>query len=95
MKTSRIIKKYILRNALLPQVTGLSINLSFMLGGQIVLETIFSYPGIGYLFSIAIGLLDYNVINGILLLIIFTALTANFILDILYPLIDPRVRYHE
>jgi len=95
IKGSRIIKRYILRNALLPQVTGLSINLSFMLGGQIVLETIFSYPGIGYLFSIAIGLLDYNVINGVLLLIIFTALTANFILDILYPLIDPRVRYHE
>lgn len=95
LKSSRIIKRYILRNALLPQVTGLSINLSFMLGGQIVLETIFSYPGIGYLFSTAIGLLDYNVINGVLLLIIFTALTANFILDLLYPLIDPRVRYHE
>lgn len=95
LKTSRIIKRYILRNALLPQITGLSINLSFMLGGQIVLETIFSYPGIGYLFATAIGLLDYNVINGVLLLIIFTALTANFILDLLYPLIDPRVRYHE
>ncbi|MEM1522029.1 MAG: ABC transporter permease [Thermofilaceae archaeon] len=94
LKTSRIIKRYILRNALLPQITGLSINLSFMLGGQIVLETIFSYPGIGYLFATAIGLLDYNVINGVLLLIIFTALTANFILDLLYPLIDPRVRYH-
>lgn len=95
LKGMRIIKRYILRNALLPQITGLSINLSFMLGGQIVLETIFSYPGIGYLFSMAIGLLDYNVINGILLLIIFTALTANYILDMLYPLIDPRVRYHE
>lgn len=95
LKNSRIINRYILRNALLPQITGLSLSLSFALGGQIVLETIFSYPGIGYLFSIAIGLLDYNVINGILLLIIFTALTANYILDMLYPLIDPRVRYHE
>lgn len=94
LKGSRIIKRYIMRNALLPQVTGLSINLSFMLGGQIVLETIFSYPGIGYLFSTAIGLLDYNVINGILLLVIFTALTANYILDLIYPLLDPRVRYH-
>ncbi len=93
LKSSRIFKKYILRNALLPQVTGLGTTLGYMMGGQIVLESIFQYPGIGSLFAAAAGALDYNVLIGIMIIIIFTVLTANLLLDIIYPLIDPRVRY--
>lgn len=94
LKPSRIFKRYILRNALLPQVTGLGLSLGFMIGGQIVLETIFTYPGIGDLFAAAAANLDYNVLCGIMILIIFVTLTANLILDLIYPFIDPRVRYH-
>jgi len=95
IKPSRLFKRYLFRNILLPQVTGLGISLGFMIGGQIVMETIFAYPGIGYLFSRALGMLDYNLISGILILQSFVVLTANLILDLIYPLIDPRVRYYE
>jgi peptide/nickel transport system permease protein len=93
LSSSRIFKRYILRNILLPQVTGLGMSLGLILGGQIVIETIFFYPGIGYLFSSAIGALDYNVINGILIIIITVVLTINLIVDLISPILDPRVRY--
>jgi peptide/nickel transport system permease protein len=93
LSSSRIFKRYILRNILLPQVTGLGMSLGFTLGGQIVIETIFFYPGIGYLFSSAIGALDYNVINGILIIMITVVLTINLIVDLISPILDPRVRY--
>jgi peptide/nickel transport system permease protein len=95
IKQSRLFRRYVFRNILLPQTTGLGISLGFMIGGQIVLETIFAYPGMGYLFSRALGMLDYNLISGILILQSFVVLTANLILDLVYPLIDPRVKYHE
>lgn len=94
LKPQRIFRRYIFKNILLPQVTGLGISLGFIIGGQIVLETIFAYPGIGLLFSRALGMLDYNVVYGILILQIFAVLTANLILDLIYPFIDPRVKYH-
>ena len=95
LKPRRIFQRYVFRNILLPQVTGLGMSLGFIMGGQIVLETIFSYPGIGSLFAAALGVLDYNVVYGVLLLQIFVVLTANLILDLTYPLIDPRVKYHD
>jgi len=93
LKPKRIIKRYVLRNILLPQITGLGMSLGFMMGGQIVLETIFTYPGIGSLFANALQQLDYNVVYGVLIIQIFAVLTANLILDLIYPLVDPRVRY--
>ncbi|MEM2434841.1 MAG: ABC transporter permease subunit, partial [Nitrososphaerota archaeon] len=59
--------------------------------GAFLVEWIFVYPGIGALFVNAIGLLDFNVIQGIIMLTMFTVLTANLIMDLIYPLIDPRV----
>jgi len=88
----RIMNKYILRNILLPQVTGLAMSLGFVVNGFFLIEWIFSYPGIGTLLIQAIPVLDYNTIQGIALISIFTVLSANLIIDIIYPLIDPRIR---
>ena len=88
-----ILMKYALRNALLPQVAAFGIALGFVMNGSILTETIFNYPGLGALLISAIGNLDYNLLQGILLLTIFSVLTANLVLEILYPIIDPRISH--
>ena len=88
----RIFTHYALRNTLLPQVTGLAISLGFIINGALLVETLFNYPGIGSLLARAVGVLDYNTIQGIVLISIVSVLAANFLLDILLPLLDPRIR---
>lgn len=88
-----ILTKYALRNALLPQVAAFGIALGFVMNGSILTETLFNYPGLGALLLSAIGNLDYNLMQGILLLTILAVLTANLILEILYPFIDPRISH--
>jgi peptide/nickel transport system permease protein len=90
---NRILWGYAFRNALLPQATGLAISLGHIVGGALITEVIFAYPGIGYRIYNAITSLDYPLIQGGVLLIIVSVAVANFIIDILYPLIDPRIRY--
>jgi peptide/nickel transport system permease protein len=81
-----------MRNSLLPQITALGMNLGLMVSGSVIIENIFSYPGVGTMFSEAYKALDYNTIMGFLILTMFTVLTANLLIDILIPLVDPRVR---
>lgn len=89
----RILWGYAFRNALLPQATGLAISLGHIVGGALITEVIFAYPGLGYLIYNSIKSLDYPVIQGGVLLIVFSVALANFMIDIAYPLIDPRIRY--
>ena len=86
------IVRYIFRNAMLPQVTGLALSIGSLVGGALITEAVFSYPGIGSLLFTAIRQNDYPVIQGITLLIMVAVLAANFIVDILYGVIDPRIR---
>ena len=95
LKRSTIFIKYGFRNALLPQVTGLAMSIGNIMGGALLTEVIFAYPGVGWLLYTAIANLDYPVIQGIVLLIIFSVCTAVLIIDVLYPLIDPRIRLGE
>lgn len=88
----RIFSQYALRNALLPQLTGLAISLGFIFNGAILVETLFNYPGLGSLLVGAIQALDYNTAQGIILISIVSVLTANFVLDLVLPLVDPRIR---
>jgi peptide/nickel transport system permease protein len=88
----RIFTRYALRNALLPQLTGLAISLGFIVNGALLVETLFNYPGLGTLLVRAIQILDYNTSQGIILISIVSVLTANFVLDLALPLIDPRIR---
>jgi peptide/nickel transport system permease protein len=83
---------YIYRNAMLPQITGLALALGSMVGGALITEVVFSYPGIGTLLFSAIRQNDYPLIQGITLLITVGVLLANFMVDITYGFIDPRVR---
>lgn len=87
-----VIVKYVFRNAMLPQITGLALSLGTMIGGAIVAETIFSYPGIGTRILVAITGQDYPVISGATLIITTGVLLANLILEIVYGLIDPRIK---
>ena len=88
----RLVRKYAFRNAVLPQITGLALALGAILGGALVTEIVFSYPGLGYQIYRAITNEDYFVIQGIFLFIIVGVLLANFIVDIVYLVIDPRTR---
>lgn len=88
-----VFTRYGVRNALLPQVTGLAISFGLILGSGVLIESIFNYPGIGSLIFAAINSKDYFVINGTVAIMVFTASTALLIVDILYPLIDPRIRF--
>lgn len=83
---------YGLRNALLPQVTGLAISLGFVINGAILLEQLFLYPGIGLLLITAVRQLDINTAQAIVLIAITSVLTANLLVDLLLPFIDPRVQ---
>jgi peptide/nickel transport system permease protein len=83
---------YIFRNAMLPQVTGLALSIGSLVGGALITEIVFSYPGVGSLLFSAIRQNDYPVVQGVTLLIMLTVLLANFLVDIAYGFIDPRIR---
>ncbi|MES1247481.1 MAG: ABC transporter permease [Actinomycetota bacterium] len=88
----RLVRRYAFRNAVLPQVTGLALSLGAILAGALVTEIVFSYPGLGFQIFRAITNADYFVIQGIFLFIIVGVLIANFLVDLVYVLIDPRTR---
>jgi len=88
----RKIVRYVFRNAMLPQVTGLALSLGTMMGGAIVAEIIFSYPGLGTTLLQAVREGDYPLVSGITLVITIMVLISVFILEIIYGLIDPRVK---
>jgi len=83
---------YVFRNAMLPQITGLALSLGTMMGGNLIAEIVFSYPGIGTTIFSAIRNQDYPLISGCTLIISIMVLAANYIVDIICGIIDPRVR---
>jgi peptide/nickel transport system permease protein len=88
----RLIRKYAFRNAVLPQITGLALQLGVIVAGALVTEIVFAYPGIGYLILQAIQNHDYFLLQGCFLCIIMGVLIANFAIDVIYVLVDPRTR---
>jgi peptide/nickel transport system permease protein len=90
----RIVGKYVIRNALLPQITGLALSLGQIFSGALITEIVFSYPGLGMLLYNSVIRADYNLIMGITMLSIVGITTAILIVDLTYPLFDPRVRYY-
>ncbi len=91
----RVIFTYAARNALLPQLQGFGLALGFVISGALVMEIVFSYPGIGLLLVNAVNSSDYPLMQAIFLLITFTVLIANLIIDLVLVLFDPRVRARE
>ncbi len=93
LSKTRVFFRYAMRNAFLPQATQLALALGHVVSGAVLVEVIFRYPGIGYSLFEAITGKDYFVMQGILLLLIVSIALAMLIMDFVYPLLDPRVRY--
>ena len=91
IKDSKIVW-YVFRNAVLPQITGLALSLGTMIGGNLIAEIIFSYPGLGTTMLRAITTQDFPLISGCTLVVTITVLVANFLVDIFCGIIDPRIR---
>jgi peptide/nickel transport system permease protein len=87
-----LVRKYAFRNAMLPQITGLALQLGVIVAGALVTEIVFSYPGLGHLVFAAIQNSDYFLLQGIFLFIIMGVLVANFLVDVAYVIVDPRTR---
>lgn len=90
-----IFYRYALRNAILPQVTALAIALGYVVSGSVLVEVVFGYPGIGSLLYKAISGSDYFVIYGIVFIVILAISLATLIIDLVYPLLDPRITYRS
>jgi peptide/nickel transport system permease protein len=91
IKDSKIIR-YVFRNAMLPQVTGLALSVGTMVGGALIAEIIFSYPGLGYTMLNGVMGQDYPLISAVTLIISLMLLIATFLIEILYGFIDPRIK---
>jgi ABC-type dipeptide/oligopeptide/nickel transport system permease component len=90
---TRAILRHALRNSLIPLVTILGLQFGAVLTGAVITETIFAWPGIGRLLIQSISFRDYPMVQGCILLIAITYVTVNLITDLLYGVLDPRIRY--
>lgn len=95
LKDWRLFYRYAMRNAILPQVTGLALAFSFLVSGSVLVELVFQFPGVGTLLARSINQLDYFMIYGIVLIIVVCIAVAMFIMDMIYPLLDPRITYES
>jgi peptide/nickel transport system permease protein len=87
----RILFSYVMRNALSPQLTGLALSLGAIFNGAIITEFVFGYPGMGTLLVRAVNAGDYSLVLGITSVSIIAVASAILVIDIIYPLLDPRV----
>jgi peptide/nickel transport system permease protein len=92
VRRGRILSFYVMRNALMPQITGLAMALGATFNGAIIVEQVFSYPGLGRLLIGAVYSADYSLVLGVTAISIIAVSAAVFLIDILYPIFDPRVK---
>ena len=95
LKGSRLFFQYALRNALLPQITSLAVRLGTIVSVSTLVEVYFQYPGLGSRLNNAIGTFDYYVISGIVFFLVTGIALATFLVDMLYPFLDPRISYQR
>jgi peptide/nickel transport system permease protein len=95
LKDRTLFLRYAVRTALLPQVTALALALGEILSGAVLVEVVFGYPGIGSVLYNAIKDFDYYLIQGIVFTIVVSIGLATLVVDVVYPLLDPRIRYHK
>lgn len=91
----RVLARYAARNALLPQLSSFALSLGFIVGGTLVMELVFSYPGVGKLLLDATNAKDFPLMQGLFLVISLAVLVANILADIAYAMLDPRTRQME
>ncbi len=90
-----VVVRHALRNALIPVITVVGLRLGALLGGAVITEQVFAWPGIGTLIVTAIATRDYPVVQGTMLIASFVFVTVNLTVDLLYALVDPRIKYEE
>jgi peptide/nickel transport system permease protein len=95
LNDKRIFYRYAMRNAILPQLTGLALSLGTVISGAILVEVVFSYPGVGSVLLQAVRGFDWFVIQGIIFLIILSVAFTMLVIDLIYPLLDPRISYRS
>ena len=88
----RVMLGYAARNAVLPSISGFALSLGFIVGGTLLVEMVFSYPGIGYVLFTGVNAKDYPLMQGIFLIITMAVLVANLLADVVYLMLDPRTR---
>jgi ABC-type dipeptide/oligopeptide/nickel transport system permease component len=93
LRERRVTRRHGLRNALLPVVTIIGIDLGRMVGGAVLTETVFAWPGVGTLTFTALQTRDYPLIVGVFVLVSTAVILANLVVDVTYGLLDPRIRY--
>lgn len=89
----KLLRRHVLRNGLMATVTILGVNIGWLLGGSVVIENVFSIPGLGSLIISAIAARDYPMLQGIALVFGLMVICINLVTDIVYALLDPRARY--
>ena len=89
-----MILKHALKNALIPTVTIMGLQIGFLIGGAIVVETLFAIPGLGTYGINAIIARDYQQVQGFILLVAISFVVLNFLVDLVYSFLDPRIRYN-
>jgi len=90
---SHVLRGHAMKNAMIPVVTFIGLDLGAMLAGAILTETVFNWPGIGYTIYRAIRALDYPIVFGGTVVILFAVMIVNLLVDISYAFLDPRIRY--
>ena len=91
LSETQIFCHHAFRNAMLPLYTNVMLGLGGMVGGALVIETVFAYPGLGSLVVQGLNARDYNLLQGIFIFTIVSVIAANLLTDLFYPLIDPRI----
>ena len=95
LQNPRIFYRYAMRNAILPQITGLALSLGTIISGAILVEVVFSYPGVGSVLLQAVRGFDWFVIQGIVFLVIVSVAFTMLVIDLVYPFLDPRITYRS
>jgi ABC-type dipeptide/oligopeptide/nickel transport system permease component len=94
LRESLLVRRHALKNALLPVVTVIGLQIGSLLGGAVITETIFSWPGIGFQLYRGIALRDVALVQGAALVVATSFVVINLVVDLLYSYLDPRIRYH-
>jgi len=94
LKESQVVLRHVLPNALIPVVTVLGLQFGYMLGGSIITETIFSWPGMGRMLVVAVNQRDVMIVQGVLIVFATSFVLVNLIVDFVYALIDPKISYN-
>ncbi len=89
-----VVNRHALKNAMLPVITVIGLEFAFLVGGLVVTEQVFNLNGIGRLFVQAVSISDYTLVQGLVLLVVLVSILSNFVVDVFYAWLDPRIQYH-